>query len=135
VPTYEFKCTNGHKFDRYLKLRDYQEPQWCVCGAESTKLISIPMITPSFEAYESPIDGRPITTKKARSEDMKRNGCVPYETGMVENNNQNLRNEELKLEKSLDDTVDSEISKMDSRQHDQLESSLKAGVDLEYNRN
>lgn len=93
------------------------------------------MIAPTFEAYESPITGKPITTKQQRIEDLKRSGCVPYESGMVEEGNRRLAAEEYKLEKALDETVDEQIEKMSPRQHEKLEESLKSGVEVEYGRN
>ncbi|NIT58427.1 MAG: hypothetical protein GWN00_20025 [Aliifodinibius sp.] len=134
MPTYEYQCDNGHKFDRFLKLANYKDPQTCECGAESKRLISPTMIAPAFEPYESPITGKPITSKKARIEDLASSGCVPYETGMVEENNRRLRNEELKLENAVDATVDHEISKMSSRKQELLEQSMNAGADIEYGR-
>lgn len=35
-----------------------------------------PRIAPTMPAYQSPIDGRWITTRHERQEDMKRNNCV-----------------------------------------------------------
>jgi len=135
VPIYEYKCYKGHYFTRYLALADYKEPQTCECGEKSIKLLSKPMIAPTFEAYESPITGKPITTKQQRIEDLKRSGCVPYESGMVEEGNRRLAAEEYKLEKALDETVDEQIEKMSPRQHEKLEESLKSGVEVEYGRN
>lgn len=43
---------------------------------EKSGPISLPMITPTMPAYQSPIDGRWIETRNARREDMKRNNCV-----------------------------------------------------------
>ena len=131
MPTYEFLCDKGHKFDRYLKLKDYRVPQTCECGAESRKLMSTPMIAPSFEAYESPIDGKPITSKQKRIEDLAKSGCVPYEMGMVEENNKRLRNGELKLEKGMEETVDHEISQMSARKQELLEQDINAGASIE----
>lgn len=134
MPTYEYLCQKGHKFDRYLRLADYDIPQNCECGEKAKRLISAPMIAPMFEDYQSPIDGKPITSKKARINDMARNGCVPYEPSMVEDNNKKLTNEENKLEKQMDDTVDWEISQMPSRKKELLDQELKSGADLDYYR-
>jgi hypothetical protein len=47
-----------------------------------TGRLALPMVTPTMPEYQSPIDGRPITTRHARREDMKRNDCVEYEPSM-----------------------------------------------------
>lgn len=38
--------------------------------------LCVPMMTPVMAEYVSPIDGRPITTRHDRREDLKRNNCV-----------------------------------------------------------
>lgn len=45
--------------------------------------ICAPFLVKPMPEYSSPIDGRPITTRHERREDMKRNGCVEYEPSMV----------------------------------------------------
>lgn len=41
--------------------------------------VVMPMIQSDIEPYASPIDGRMITSRSARRDDLARNGCVPYE--------------------------------------------------------
>lgn len=46
---------------------------------QSTGRICMPMVIPDTPEYRSPIDGRLISGRSARREDLKRNNCVPYE--------------------------------------------------------
>lgn len=39
----------------------------------------MPMVRSDIEPYASPIDGRMITSRSERREDLARNNCVPYE--------------------------------------------------------
>lgn len=41
--------------------------------------VVMPMVRSDIEPYASPIDGRMITSRSERREDLARNGCVPYE--------------------------------------------------------
>lgn len=41
--------------------------------------IAIPMVQSDIEPYASPVDGRMITSRTQRRDDLARNGCVPYE--------------------------------------------------------
>jgi hypothetical protein len=41
--------------------------------------IVMPMVRSDIEPYKSPIDGKMITSRSARREDLARSGCVPYE--------------------------------------------------------
>ncbi len=58
------------------EFRELNSGEPLLTEAEKKGPLSIPMITPTFPAYESPIDGRMITTRHERREDMKRNNCV-----------------------------------------------------------
>lgn len=49
---------------------------------EAGSAICRPMIIRDIPTYTSPIDGRPITSRSERREDLKRNNCVEWEPGM-----------------------------------------------------
>ncbi|TRD03806.1 hypothetical protein FJV76_14305 [Mesorhizobium sp. WSM4303] len=44
--------------------------------------LAIPMIRPVMPEYNSPVTGKPITTRYERSEDLKRSDSVPYEESL-----------------------------------------------------
>ena len=44
--------------------------------------ISMPTVISDIPDYASPIDGRMITSRSARREDLKRNNCVEYEPSL-----------------------------------------------------
>ena len=134
MPVYEYECSKGHYFTRYLKLENYKDPQTCNCGCESRKLISTPMIAPMFEDYQSPIDGSAITSKKKRREDLAKNECVEYDPGMLDDYNKRGKESEARLEKEIDRTVDKEFESMNPRQRENLAKELSAGADLTYYR-
>lgn len=76
MPLYEYKCDNGHKFDRWLPLSKYKDPQTCECGAESLKVLSINHIQPDMEAYISPIDKTIIGSRSKHKAHMKEHGVI-----------------------------------------------------------
>jgi len=131
---YEYLCDNGHKFDRVLKLKDYREPQICDCGAKSRKVLSTPMIAPMFEDYQSPIDGTPITSKRKRLEDLRRNDCVEYDPGMVSDYNNKIAAGEKALEQAVDKTVEQTILAMPGDKREKLGKELSSGLETEYTR-
>lgn len=134
MPLYEYECLNGHKFNRVLPVKHWKTPQTCECGSEAKKLISAPMIAPSFEDYVSPIDGSPITSKRKRKEEMARHNCVDYEPSMVDESTRRMKEGERKLEKEIDRTVDAAIEQMTPRQRELLDSEMRAGADIDYMR-
>lgn len=49
---------------------------------EQSRPISMPMIISDIPEYTSPIDGRMITSRSQRRDDLKRNNCVEYEPSL-----------------------------------------------------
>jgi hypothetical protein len=58
--------------DGHFRDRATGEPM----GFDPSAPIAVPMVTPTMPEYASPIDGRIISTRHERREDMKRNNCV-----------------------------------------------------------
>ena len=77
---YESQCNSCGKTYEYIKpAAQYLESPFC-CGVRTEKKIfSPPMGFVENIHYTSPIDGRPITTKQARINDMRANNCRPWE--------------------------------------------------------
>ena len=44
--------------------------------------LAMPMIISDIPEYPSPIDGRPITSRSARRDDLRRNNCVEYDDSL-----------------------------------------------------
>lgn len=49
---------------------------------DRAKPVAMPMIISDIPEYRSPIDGRPITSRSSRRDDLKRNNCVEYEPSL-----------------------------------------------------
>lgn len=81
--------------------------------------------------YKSPIDGRQITNKSARLDDLARNNCVEYDPEMKTDYKRRIAESEKKLDKSVDEQVEKTISQMPSRKRERLEGELRAGLDAE----
>lgn len=44
--------------------------------------VSMPMVVSDIPEYRSPVDGRLITSRSERRDDLKRNNCVEYEPSL-----------------------------------------------------
>lgn len=77
---YESRCNSCGKLYEYIKpASQYLDSPFC-CGERTEKVIlNAPMGHVVNIHYTSPIDGKPITTKQARIDDLKRNNCRPWE--------------------------------------------------------
>jgi len=133
MPLYEFRCECGAEFERYLPVSGYDTPQECQCGAKARRIISIPtlvVVSPDIN-YDSPIDGRPITSMAARREDLARSNCTPYDPDIKQDYHRRIEQSERALEKAVDETVDRELSNMPARKREKLEAELNAGLTAE----
>lgn len=132
MPTYLYRCHAGHEFDRYLKYESYDTPQTCECGELAERQVCAPMMVRVENiAYTSPIDGRPITSKSARMEDLARSGCIEYEPGMRQDYDRRLKTSEEQLEKNVDATVEKAVAEMPSRKREKLTAELQGGLTAE----
>ena len=131
-PCYEYRCPRGHDFERVLPVADYKTPQECECGAMGRRVLSLPAIMVRPECnYTSPIDGRPITSWRARKEDLARNNCEPYDPDRKQDYDRRIKDDETRLDAAVDATVEAEIEKMPARKRELLEAELKSGVTAE----
>lgn len=84
--------------------------------------------------YDSPIDGRPITNKQARIEDLKRNNCIEYDPGMKQDAQRRLQESEARLDKRVDEHVEREFSNMPARKKEKLAAEIQGGLSADIHR-
>lgn len=55
MPLYDFQCEEGHRFDRFVKLCDFDERQACACGEGASRLLAAPrLLSDSIEPCLGP---------------------------------------------------------------------------------
>jgi putative FmdB family regulatory protein len=129
MPMYEYACERGHHFERFLKVADYQTPQTCDCGTAGRRVLSLPIVFAQRECvYDSPVDGRPITSWKQRREDLARNGCQEYDPEMKKDYHRRLEREDRELESKIEATVEAEIERMPGHKREALQNELNGGA-------
>lgn len=138
MPLYQYRCLHGCWQDTYLSLSQFHEVQFCLMhGLPMERVIGAPLtvkVAPDL-CYDSPVDGRPITSHQARIEDLARNGCIPYDPDMKQDVERRHQERQATLERNLDETVEARIAKMSTKQRGQLWNELtRQGADLEYSR-
>ena len=123
MPLYEFKCEDGHIFDEFLKMDDYDNPMTCQCGKPAKRQITATMINcdiPNWDRYISPTTGRLITSYKERKRDMQESNCVDYDPGMKAAAARKRQDADKAIDKSIDETVDKAIDSMSGDQREKL---------------
>jgi hypothetical protein len=142
MPTYLYECGSSRKrFDRIARISEHQSIVECRCGAMASQIITPPrVIIPAHmsatgqSSYQSPIDGRLITTAAQRREDMARNDCVEYDPGMRQDVDRKVAADELALDRALDETFDREIAAMPAHKLERLDAEMCVGMNAEVAR-
>ena len=126
MPFYEYECGARHVFTRYLTLKHFQNWAPCECGLIGVQRITAPAmvkVAPDL-CYDSPIDGTPITSWAAREEDLKRNGCRPYDPAMKDDAARFRQDSQQAVERAMDETVEELVTKMPTAKRGKLYSEL-----------
>lgn len=134
MPIYEYKCACGKRFDRYLRLADYAEPQICECGQIAAKQLSAPAVQGDFAGYTCPITGKWIEGRRAHNENLARHGCRVLETGETAQAKLNAAAAEDALVERFAETAVSIVEQMSSAKREQLGRELQSGLDVSVER-
>jgi putative FmdB family regulatory protein len=104
MPLYTYKCAAcGSLETAFRKIAERNDaPE---CHGLMARIVEAPAVQPDIPSYQSPIDGRWIDGRKQRMEDLKRNGCRPWE-GMA-----NERREAIKRADEADKKLDAVLEK------------------------
>lgn len=81
--------------------------------------------------YTSPIDGREITSRKARADDLARHDCIEYDPLMKQDAARRRKEADDNLDKAVDETIDREIHTMPARARETLAAEMQNGVTVE----
>lgn len=141
MPLHDHRCLNcGVIEERVVAVADLAKPQYHKCGYQIEGLMERVFLQPVMGfvqrdiCYDSPIDGRAITNKHARQEDLRRNECVEYEPGMKQDAARERNRMETALERAVDSTVDEFFATAPARITEKLEQELRAGASVEVTR-
>lgn len=137
MPLYEYVCQAGHRQTKYFCLSDHVGEIGCPCGEKAEQVISAPMMLKVAEdvCYDSPIDGKPITSWAARQEDLARSGCQPYDPEMKTDMVRRRKAEDAALDQAVEATVEEAVEKMPTKKRGALMSELtEQSVDAIYTR-
>ena len=138
MPLYSFRCQQGCDEERYLPLAEYDSAQVCATHREMMwRTISAPLmlkVQPDVR-YNSPVDGRHITSMNAHREDLKRNNCVAYDPEVKTDSKRRQRESEESLAREVSDTVESFVEKLPTKRRGQLMSEMtERGQDIAFAR-
>lgn len=116
MPLYSYVCAECGKSETAFRHIDERNiPPDHACGPME-RVITAPMVRPDIQPYQSPIDGRTISSRKQRMEDLKRNRARPWEGMEAERKHaESVRaSQEAKAEGKLKERIADVMNNMDS---------------------
>lgn len=123
MPTYSYKCPDGHTTLVMVPVSMYQPIVPCgTCEDQAERVFTAPVLVKVAQDvhYESPITGQPIRSHAARKEDMARHGCVEYDPEMKRDYERRREESMQQFEAGIEQTVTEEIAKMPSEKKARL---------------
>jgi len=127
LPFYRYACPNGHTFELFLTLVDHVSNWACRgCTERAQQVITAPLMVKVAQdvCYDSPIDGRAITSWDARQEDLKRSNCVPYDPEQKTDAANRRKQEEAALDTLIETHAEQVTEKMTTAQRGKIYSEL-----------
>ena len=129
MPFYTYQCPAGHQFESFLTIVNHVDHWPCRhCSSRARQVITAPMLVKASSdvCYDSPIDGRAITSRDAHREDLKRNDCLAYDPEMKRDSVRRQQESERALEQDLSSSVEEFVEKLPTARRGQLMSEMTA---------
>lgn len=133
MPTYDYKCPEGHITQRVTSIKAYQRTAECKCGKIAERFItSAPMgfVKADMAVYTCPITSKPITSRKEHEENLARHGCRILETGEKEAAARYRERVEADLDAKVEATAVEFVEKLPGESREQLGRALESGLDV-----
>lgn len=135
MPLYDFECQQSHKFERFVSLENFSDPQHCACGSPARRLISAPMFTVDSVGYTCPVTGDWVGSKQQHRENLAKHNCRVLEPGENEAAAAFRAKADAKLDKLIEDNVEKQFESLPSAKKEQLHNELVNGkLDLAVDR-
>ena len=135
MPLYEYRCDSCGDFTRHLPLAEYRSEQCCPqCGVVARKVLSAPIVRGDIAPYQCPITGRPITSRRAHEENLRRHDCRVLERGEAAEVEKRRKAEDDALANKLADTAAELVTKMPVEKQMKLAGELASTTGTNYNR-
>jgi len=111
-----------------------EEAAWAakVAFDQGKRVMEAPMVFVKPDVhYESPIDGRVISSKQQRLDDLARSNCIEYDPEMKTDAERRRQEADKVLDKAVDSTVEAAFEKMPVKKKERLTNELVGGITAE----
>lgn len=136
MPTYEYRCQSGHKFDKVSTIREYSPTATCRCGQPASRIFTVaPMgFVRGDVHYRCPITDAPITSMREHEENLARHGCRILEPGERDDAVKFKAREEAEFDAKIEATAEAFVGELPPEKLEKLGIELDSGVDVSFER-
>ena len=137
MPLHDLRCLKcGGLDERRIAIADLDAVQVHSCGGAMERVFfRFPFATVTEDvSYESPIDGRVISSRSQRADDLARNNCIEYDPEMKTDYMRRQKESDIALERAIDRAVEETIDQMPTRKRELLDAELRGGATVEPQR-
>ena len=135
MPVYSYKCTCGERFERFLRVAEYKEPQYCpACAEVAEKVLAAPAVLGDYAPYTCPITGKIIEGRAAHKQNLARHGCRVLEPGESRDVSKRQAAADEKFFEQVGETAAREVASWSSTKQEKLANELDAGLDVKFER-
>lgn len=129
MPTYSYKCPYCLQVQDHVRTIAERDDLPMCHNRKMERILVAPMVFVQGDiCYDSPVDGRPITSKQARIEDLKRHGCMEYDPGIKQDYERRRVDAERDLDRKVDHFVEAEFERMPTHKRERLAAELEGGM-------
>lgn len=136
MPTYEYRCKDGHKFDKVSSIKDYRTTTQCNCGQPADRIFTVaPMgFVRGDVHYRCPITDEPITSLSQHEENLARHGCRLLEPGEQADAVKFRQREEADFDAKIEATAEEFVGNLPPEKLEKLGIELDSGADVSIER-
>lgn len=128
MPLHDYECPQGH-ISEHVQAAEQQTAR-CHCGEVATRVwLRAPAGFVAAEVrYTCPVTDKPITTRAAHEDNLRRHGCHVYERGEREATERRKAADERDFERRVDATCEQFVANLPSDKREQLGREVEAGA-------
>ncbi len=110
-------------------------PQVCEsCGGDLKRVLDGCQIQVDIAGYTCPISGKWIGSRREHKANLARHGCRVLEPGETEGGKRARARAEVEMDKGVEATVEAFVEGLPATRKEALESDLKSGLTLQFER-
>lgn len=130
---YEYECKNEHRFEVVCKFSEFKPKRRCpTCKSlAGIRISAVKGFVNREVRYDCPKTGKPITSYAQHRDNLARHGCQEYDPEMKTDAANFRKEQDDRLDRSVDETVERQIESMPGYKRERLGKEMeRASIEL-----